>query len=765
MNTLSNSMMRLFIISGLLLCLPAQGACVWSALGEERISVVEREGRSEVVHTGWSDWTFVYDNVISVEPNDIVSVAAEIEPGRNPTRGHVSLCASLFDVRGRVVSWVFAPAVFRIPAAARETITHSFVVPEGISSISPRLTGVGEVCFGTRLLTCERKGVFKRKRVNDVTFCTGRLKVKVRGCDAGIEVIDTRIGRTWRTAKEMGGFVPLKAVPFSKGVKMTVVDLCSLTTNDVIVSSDASNSVKVELRGRGKMSRRIRYPYPFETEKGERLILPLREGIGYPVEENVSIPRSFGLSMPFFGVADDVDGAGWMGLLETPDDVSVVPSRVNGCLTAGVEWLSQKGKFGYARRIRFAFQERGGYVAMAKRYRKIAQKQGRLVTLADKRNLNPKIDVLVGAANVWYMYGSNAVDSVQLVKEMQSAGIEKILWSNGGDVKTLASMTNVLVSTYDVYQDVGHPDQERKLGRKVSNSEAWPNDIVWEGPSSNDWAYAWGIKAADGTWTHCAMMCDACAPRYARLKIATDIANRGPFNCRFIDTTTAASLRECWHPNHPMTRSDSRRSRVELLKVLGGEFGLVAGSEDGNDTVLPWCDYFEGMMSLNPYRVPDSGRDLLKVWTVPPADVEKYQVGEKYRLPLWELVYHDCCVAYWYWGDYSNKIPSLWRKRDLFNALYATPPMFLFDGRDWDRLKDRFVQSYKCGGTLAGATGYSEMLNHLCLTADRSVQRTDFANGISVVVNFGSSPFVMEGGKTVMPLSHTVIRKHRHLKK
>jgi Glycosyl hydrolases related to GH101 family, GH129 len=48
-----------------------------------------------------------------------------------------------------------------------------------------------------------------------------------------------------------------------------------------------------------------------------------------------------------------------------------------------------------------------------------------------------------------------------------------------------------------------------------------------------------------------------------------------------------------------------------------------------------------------------------------------------YRLLLWELVYHDCVVTQWYWGDYNNKLPAVWDRRDLYNALYGTPPMFI----------------------------------------------------------------------------------------
>ena len=129
----------------------------------------------------------------------------------------------------------------------------------------------------------------------------------------------------------------------------------------------------------------------------------------------------------------------------------------------------------------------------------------------------------------------------------------------------------------------------------------------------------------------------------------------------------------------------------------------------------------------------------------------KFQVGWQYRLPLWELVYHDCVVAQWYWGDYNNKLPAIWDKRDLFNALYGTPPMFMFDKAFWEKNKDRFVQSYRNTCPIARATGYSEMTDHQFLTADRSVQQTTFANGVTVTVNFGDKVYKGTDGSDLAP--------------
>jgi hypothetical protein len=75
-------------------------------------------------------------------------------------------------------------------------------------------------------------------------------------------------------------------------------------------------------------------------------------------------------------------------------------------------------------------------------------------------------------------------------------------------------------------------------------------------------------------------------------------------------------------------------------------------------------------------------------------------------------VYHDCVVAQWYWGDTSNKLPALWDRRDLWNALYGTPPMFMFDRKGWQANRDRFVRSYRTATPVARATGYAEMLSH-----------------------------------------------------
>jgi len=263
------------------------------------------------------------------------------------------------------------------------------------------------------------------------------------------------------------------------------------------------------------------------------------------------------------------------------------------------------------------------------------------------------------------------------------------------------------------------------------------------------------VKGKDGQMYPCGVLCDKQALKYARQRVPEELKTH-PYRCRFIDTTTASPWRECYNSEHPMTRSESRHWKMELLRFICEESKLVTGSETGHDAAVPYVHYFEGMLSLGPYRVPDSGRDMLKIWDEVPPQVAKFQLGHKYRLPLWELVYHDCVVSQWYWGDYNNKLPSLWDKRDLFNILYGTPPMFMFNHEFWEKNKERFARSYKNVCSVARAVGCAEMTDHRFLTPDRDVQQTTFANGITVTVNFGEKSYRLADGKEITPMSSYV---------
>jgi hypothetical protein len=593
----------------------------------------------------------------------------------------------------------------------------------------------------------------------ELTLSNAVIEVTIDDGTGTISVTDKRTGFTWR--QKATADTKVKAISkTATGVNMTVVypGLESEVAVELQIEPDKPEFT-VALSARANLKWAMAFPHPFVTEPGTYLVIPMNEGISYPVDDK-TIDEQYlvaygghGICMAFWGVTDGQKGH--IAIIETPDDASIHIRRIDGNLCVVPQWQPQKGQFGYARKLRYVFLDKGGHVAICKRYREYAQKIGLFKTLEQKRKENPNVDLLIGAVNVWCW----EKDSLAIVRDLQAAGIERILWSNRGspeDIKAMNEMPGVLTSRYDIYQDLMDPQivKEKLRGSHSDWTQAgWPHDIMRD--EKGDWHKGWQVGGKDGQMYPCGVLCDKQALKYARQRVPEDLKTHA-YRCRFIDTTTASPWRECYDPNHPMTRGESKYWKMELLRYVCQDMKLVTGSETGHDAAVPYVHYFEGMLSLGPYRVPDAGRNMGQILQEVPERVAKFQVGHRYRLPLWELVYHDCVVSQWYWGDYNNKLPSLWDKRDLFNVLYGTPPMFMFDSQFWNENKQRFVQSYKNTCSVARAAGYAEMTDHRFLTPNRDVQQSRFSNGIVVTVNFGEKPYRLPDGAEIKAMGYHV---------
>ncbi|MGA4578486.1 glycoside hydrolase [Limisphaera sp. VF-2] len=707
---------------------------------------------ARIEHDGPRDWSFEPVLRIPSKTGEVYEMTAWV---RKTGDGSASLCASTWTAAGSVAEWSYGSVEIETDDGWQMVRTR-WIVPEDVAALQPRFIGHGPVRLDVDDVTLTR--------LDDVNFQPDpslprelslenpRLRLAFDTIHATFHVEDRRTGRQWR---QIPLHRELRVLSVRAGERQWQVRLLHYGLGRplemlVRLEPDAPEWT-VQLDSPGPMpTSPVRYPHPFETRPGESLVLPMNEGISFPVDDpEVELFRliaygGHGLCMAFWGVTDG--RAGYSAIWETPDDAAVRMHRVDGRLLLAPEWDPQKRQWGYPRRLRYVFFDQGGHVAMAKRYRRHAQSLGLVRTLEQKRRANPNVDLLIGAVNVWCWDR----DALGIVREMQQTGIERILWSHqqpAGVVRALNEL-GVLTGRYDIYQDVMDPARFPRLRGIHPDwpTEAWPHDLIRD--ARGRWIPGWEVETRDGDRIPCGVLCDLRAPEYARRRIAAELATH-PYRARFIDTTTASPWRECYDPAHPMTRTESRRWKMELLRLVSEEMNLVTGSETGHDAAVPFVHYFEGMLSLGPYRVPDAGRNMSRIWTDVPEPVAKYQVGWRYRLPLWELVYHDCVVAQWYWGDYNNKLPALWDLRDLFNILYATPPMFMFDRKLWQEQKDRFVQSYRNVCPIVRRLGYQEMTDHRFLTPDRSVQQTRFANGVTITVNFAQAAWQGPDGEIV----------------
>jgi hypothetical protein len=735
---------------------------VWSRNSNARAELDPKEkhgGRQavRVEHTGQQDWSLGQAKRIKVKPGEIYELACWM---RVDGKGESKLSVVLYDAKGEAISWTFGGRSQKATNEWQE-VRSRFLIPKDAASIWPRLTGNGPATVWLDDASLRRVGSLDQYRVKglpaSLKATSSTLEVTLQTADLAMTVVDRRTGRKWEQ-RPNAGVIAINAKPIEGGLAVKLLYPIDMLEIVGTIRLDANQpELVVQLAATGPLSERLAFPSPFVPQKKMFLVLPVNEGISYPVDDESLKPMSYhlygghGLCMPWYGMTDGKQGV--MNLVETPNDAMVDLPRQDGLLTLAPQWQSEKGQFGYPRRVRYAFFDDGGYVAMCKRYRQYAKETGLFKTLAEKGKKNRYVDQLIGAANVWCF----DKDPAAMCREMQSLGMTRILWSNAAKPEQLRQLNElkVLTSRYDIFQDAMNPANFPKLHGKHGDwtSEAWPHDLMLN--ERGDWIRGWEVKGKDGQMYPCGVLCDRQAVDYARRRISAELKTH-PYHCRFIDTTTASPWRECYSPDHPCTRTESRKFKMDLLGVVCDECGLVTGSETGHDAAVPVTHYFEGMLSLGPYRVPDSGRNTMQAVLDVPERVAKFQTGHFYRLPLWELVYHDCVVAQWYWGDYNNKLPSLWDRRDLWNALYGTPPMYMFTQKIWKDNRDRFVQSYKASTPVARATGYVEMLSHRWLTEDHSVQETQFANGVKVTVNFGDKPYTLADGSSLAPLSQRV---------
>lgn len=710
-----------------------------------------------IEHTGSRDWSFQQEKELPVTPGQIYGLSGWV---RVQGEGGTTLSVTLRDARHEVIDWTFGADATRATPGWRR-LGSRFVIPPGTKTMLPRLTGQGPAKVWLDDVVLSLEGSLDDLRSKDLPeslkAANHVLEVALRTADGTLRVVDRRTNRTW-SQRANSDVVVLEAKRVPGGLDVRLLEPATMRELSATVRLDGQRpELVVELSATGQFSGRLAFPQPFVTGEGSFLVMPVNEGISYPVDDQSLPAMSYhlygghGLCMGWYGVTDG--GRGVMTIVETPDDAAVGVPRLDGLLCLVPEWVPQKGKFGPPRRLRYVLFDQGGYVAMCKRYREHSRQTGLLKTLAEKRQSNPNVDLLVGAVNVWCWES----DAVAICRQMQSLGIGRILWSHRGPPEVIKELNEmgVLSSRYDIFQDVMDPANFPRL-RGVHpdwTTAAWPDDLMIG--ADGQWQRGWQVKAKDGEMIPCGVLCDRRAVDYARQRIPEELKTHS-YRCRFIDTTTASPWRECYHDDHPMTRSESRHGKMELLRYVSQECRLVTGSETGHEAAVPYVHYFEGMLSLGPYRVPDAGREMIRPWDEVPERVAKFQTGHFYRLPLWELVYHDCVVAQWYWGDYNNKLPKLWDRRDLLNALYGTPPMFMFNGEIWRANRDRFVESYNTIAPVARATGYVEMLSHRWLTEDHAVQQTRFANGVTVTVNFGEKPHTLADGTTLGALASRV---------
>lgn len=507
---------------------------------------------------------------------------------------------------------------------------------------------------------------------------------------------------------------------------------------------------------------------------GEGLLLPVND-LEYPVGNGYTYNCGGGLSMAWMGVIDDKLEAGFMAILETSYDAALQTKRVDGLVTFSPVWQPSLGKFGYARKITYHFFDKGGYVAQAKTYRKYVWEKNKIISLKEKLNRFPAMGKMLGGVHIYVWDKARQVD---FAKELKSSGVEKalFLWD----------------ANHIPYPEPGFDNQLKELGYATGGYELF-TDLKEKDTASYEYDFKGPMRFAHTVYpgkfkqlaaiksdgkTYFNQFGHTSCPVAIRPEIYRKVdakLKEYQHETYFLDVYQANGVFECYSEEHPLTREQFCKAVIENHKIMEDKYNQYIGGEWGSEYVNAHVAYVHGMMTLQRtwwgsgiekkgtiYYTGDwrsNPRPTQMVGTrVANEKYLKYSINEYTRIPLYELVYHDAVVTSWRWEDGNHHTPEIWWKKDLFNILYGSAPLWNLDRERWDEYKYTFIDSYNNVCPWLQQIATDELVSHRFVSDDHKVQESVFSSGKRVVVNFGEVETEFEG-KTIKPKGFLIINK------
>jgi hypothetical protein len=534
----------------------------------------------------------------------------------------------------------------------------------------------------------------------------------------------------------------------------------------------SGKSFEVTISGSGSVASEFstQYPQRFLTGSGDKLILPYSEGMIVPNTDTTAIPADtfarfytgYYVSLPLFGVWNNSTNAGYMAIVETAYDASFYVRQDGSYLSPVVNWESQKGQTGYDRKVLYYFYGSGfSHVTMASLFRTWADGQGFIRTLTQKTADNANVSKLIGAGE-YYVIGS--ADETIYASLANSAGLAKAMiavgdysWVSAGDKTTFnASYANYLLAAYDIYNDAWgstsscHHKGLYDPGTSTISGYGVVKSSAYVGPSTEADTSAW-VKSGYTT-TSCGAVPGAgeawyISRRFMWEALSSDtnndlvqrrvptIAALNRLHAIMLDTEGATRLIEDYDPNHLQTRStdvDYRR----LILGFHNTNGFITGTEMCQWWHMDKTAFCDGVWTLT--ATPGFA-------TNPSSSTNSstYQTAVTYRIPLFSLIYSDVAMRYNRWDDrfeqFAGTSTTEMVKKKLWFALYGMMPLTRdrnsIDTPDINYGTVVFPAADDVEDTIALVAG-QRMTNHEFLTADWTQQRTTWANGVTITVNF-----------------------------
>jgi hypothetical protein len=345
--------------------------------------------------------------------------------------------------------------------------------------------------------------------------------------------------------------------------------------------------------------------------------------------------------------------------------------------------------------------------------------------------------------------------SPNMIQQLVAAGFDRFwLGSDGWDsfverpeTVAAAKKASFLIGPYDSYNGIHRPNESD----------------TWETSQFDAALYETGaIVNADGSkrrgFKQKGFMLSPDAARPYVEKRVSGLMAAFHANSWFIDCDGFGEFFDDYSDKHPATQQSDMQSRISRMSWIRDTYGAVIGTEGCSAGVAGTVHFAHGVMTpvigwgdpdlnnrqsqyyLGSYYPPEEPQVFFK--PVPLKEEYRYIYFEpRFRLPLFQTVFHDSVIATHHWSFASLKTKDQARTVELLELLYQVPPLYHLNVQEFQRRKAQIKRHYEFFSPLHRETALLPMTGFQWLTPDGTVQRTVFGDRIEVVANFGPSDF------------------------
>ena len=362
--------------------------------------------------------------------------------------------------------------------------------------------------------------------------------------------------------------------------------------------------------------------------------------------------------------------------------------------------------------------------------------------------------------------------SVKLLQRFAESGLDRLWlgvdsWQDGfrhPTAVTKARELGYLVGPYDSYHSIHHPDEKD----------------TWETAQFGLSLYESGaIVNADGRKNRGFKkkgyhLSPIVAQPYVEDRVDGIVAQMPTdFNSWFIDCDAYGELFDDYSTSHPATQVDDMNARLTRIAWIRDTYNMVVGSEGGVAYAAATLHFAHGMMvpvigwgdpdmteKTSPYYIggywpPEGPAIHIKQVPLKPNYLYLYY-DPRFRLPLYQIVFHDSVVTTNHWGSGSLKFENAIETLALLELLYNVPPLYHLNMSEFSKHQAWIKRHYAFFSPLHRRIGGKAMTGFEWLSSNRQVQRTEFGNTVEIFANFGADPFEYEG--VVIPRKSVVAR-------